>query len=86
MALENWKVYYKEANKIKSRGFCRGSSLHAYVENYLKNRINERSFESNELYKNMANEIINKGITGRLDEIYGTEVTLFYPKKYAKNS
>ena len=84
-ALENWKerVGYKEANKIKNEASSRGSSLHAYVENYLKNRINESFFESNELYKNMANEIINKGITGRLDEIYGTEVTLFYPKKYA---
>ena len=84
-ALENWKnrLGHAAANKIKNEASSRGSSLHAYVENYLNNRVNESFFESNELYKNMAHEIINKGIIGRLDEIYGTEVTLFYPEKYA---
>ncbi len=84
-ALENWKnrVGQATATKIKNEASSRGNSLHTYVENYLKNRVNESFFESNELYKNMANEIINKGIIGRLDEIYGTEVTLFYPEKYA---
>ena len=31
----------------------------------------------------MAKEIINKGIKGKLEEIYGMETTLHYPEKYA---
>ena len=32
---------------------------------------------------NMAKEIIDKGIKGKLEEIYGIETTLHYPEKYA---
>ena len=31
----------------------------------------------------MAKEIIDKGIKGKIDEIYGMEETLYYPEKYA---
>ena len=31
----------------------------------------------------MAKEIIQKGITGRLNEVYGMEETLYYPDQYA---
>ena len=31
----------------------------------------------------MAKEIIDKGIKGKLEEIYGIETTLHYPEKYA---
>ena len=57
--------------------------MHSYIEDYLRGRINESFFESNEQYKNMAKEIIQKGITGRLNEVYGMEETLYYPDQYA---
>ena len=57
--------------------------MHSYIEDYLRGRINESFFESNEKHKNMAKEIIEKGIKGKIDEIYGMEETLYYPKKYA---
>ena len=57
--------------------------MHSYIEDFLRGRINESFFESNEQYKNMAKEIIDKGIKGKLEEIYGMETTLHYPKKYA---
>ena len=80
-----WKqrVGYKEANRIKTEASSRGSSLHLYIEDYLKGRVNESFFESNEQYKIMAKEIIEKGIKGKLEEIYGIEETLYYPEKYA---
>ena len=83
-ALENWKqrVGYKEANKIKTEASSRGTSMHSYIEDFLKGRINESIFESNEQYKNMAKEIIDKGIKGKLEEIFGMETTLRYPQKY----
>ena len=83
-ALENWKqrVGHKEANKIKTEASSRGTSMHSYIEDFLRGRINESFFESNEQYKNMAKEIITKGIKGKLEEIYGMETTLRYPQKY----
>ncbi len=84
-SLENWKqrVGHKEANKIKNEASSRGTSMHSYIEDFLRGRINESFFESNEQYKNMAKEIIDKGIKGKLEEIYGMETTLHYPEKYA---
>ena len=84
-ALANWKerVGIKEANRIKTEASSRGTSMHSYIEDYLRGRINESFFESNEQYKNMAKEIIEKGINGKLEEIYGMEETLYYPEQYA---
>ena len=84
-ALANWRVRvgFKEANRIKTEASSRGTSMHSYIEDYLRGRINESFFESNEQYKNMAKEIIEKGIDNKLDEIYGIEETLYYPEQYA---
>ena len=84
-SLENWKkrVGYAEANKIKNEASNRGTSMHSYLEDFLKGRANESFFESNEKYKNMAKEIIEKGIRGKLEVIYGMGSTLHYPNKYA---
>ncbi len=84
-SLENWiqRVGYAEAKRIKNEASNRGTSMHSYIEDFLKGRINESFFESNENYKNMAKEIIEKGIKGKLEEIYGIETTLHYPEKYA---
>lgn len=84
-SLELWKqrVGQAEANKIKTEASSRGTSMHSYIEDFLRGRINESFFESNEQYKNMAKEIIEKGIKGKLEEIYGMETTLHYPEKYA---
>ena len=84
-ALANWRerVGFKEANRIKTEASSRGTSMHSYIEDYLRGRINESFFESNEQYKNMAKEIIEKGIDNKLDEIYGMEETIYYPEQYA---
>ena len=69
-SLELWRqrVGHKEANKIKTEASNRGTSMHSYIEDFLRGRVNESFFESNEKYKNMAKEIINRGIKGKLDE------------------
>ena len=84
-ALENWKnrVGFKEANRIKSEASNRGTSMHSYIEDFLRGRVNESFFESNEQYKNMAKIIIESGIKDKLEVIYGMEATLHYPEKYA---
>ena len=67
-SLENWKqrVGHKEANKIKNEASNRGTSMHSYIEDFLRGRINESFFESSEQYKNMAKEIIDKCIKEKL--------------------
>ena len=83
---ELWKqrVGYKEANRIKTDASRRGTSLHSYIEDYLRGRVNESFFESNEQHKNMAKVIIENGIKGKLEEIYGMEATLINTRdKYA---
>ena len=84
-SLELWKerIGHAEANKIKNEASNRGTSMHSYIEDFLRGRINESFFENNEQYKNMAKEIIEKGIKGKLEQIYGMETTLYYPEKYA---
>ena len=84
-AIKNWqeRVGFKEANRIKTEASSRGTSMHSYIEDYLRGRINESFFESNEQYKNMAKEIIEKGVNNKLDEIYGMEETIYYPEQYA---
>ena len=57
--------------------------MHSYLEQFLLGKLNLSFFESNEKYKNMAKEIIDKGIKNKLSEIWGTETTLYYPNKYA---
>ena len=54
--------------------------MHSFIEDFLRGRVNESFFESNEQYKNMAKEIIEKGIKGKLEEIYGMETTFIIQK------
>ncbi len=57
--------------------------MHSYLESFLLGRENLSFFEDNEQYKKMAKEIIDKGLTNRLEEIYGVECTMHYPERYA---
>ena len=54
--------------------------MHNYLESYLLGRENLTFFEENEQYKKMAKEIIDKGLTNRLEEIWGTECTFIILK------
>ena len=56
-SLELWRqrVGAINANKIKKEASSRGSALHAYVEDWLRGRINDSFFESAEQYKTQQN-------------------------------
>ena len=84
-ALANWRerTGHKEAEAITKAASSRGSQMHSYLESFLLGRENLSFFEDNEQYKKMAKEIIDKGLTNRLEEIYGVECTMYYPEKYA---
>ena len=84
-SLANWKarVGVAEANRIKNEASSRGTSMHAFLEKYLLGQLNLELLEEDNKSKKMADEIIEKGIKGKLSEIYGTESCLYYPGKYA---
>ena len=57
-AIKNWqeRVGFKEANRIKTEASSRGTSMHSYIEDYLRGRINESFFER--LLKEVAIELM----------------------------
>ena len=83
-SLKRWteKVGVFEAERIKNRAAKRGTAMHSYLEAYLqggkvldlRDVVREAS--------SMAETIIDKGFND-LEEIWGSEVTLFYPNLYA---
>lgn len=83
--LENWqkKVGYDNAEQIKNTAANRGSIMHHIIESYL---LDERHADLSEIGQQagkMAQIIIDQGLKGSMDEIWGTEVTLYYPDLYA---
>ncbi len=84
-AIEAWKqrVGHKEANRIKNEASSRGSSMHAYLEQYLLGKFNLDLLDEEERSKKMANEIIDNGLKDKLSEVWGAEATVYFPGKYA---
>ena len=83
--LENWqkKVGYENAENIKNTAANRGSIMHHIIESYL---LDERHADLSDIGQQagkMAQIIIDQGLKGSMDEIWGTEVTLYYPDLYA---
>jgi len=83
-ALANWRNRTGEdlANKIQKDAANRGGKMHSFLEKYLLGKLNLSFFEKNEQFQKMAEIIIKKGLKDRLQEIWGVEATLSYPKKY----
>ena len=84
-ALAAWKerVGHKEAERIKNDASRRGTSMHTYLESFLRNKFNLELIEEDNKAKKMAEEIIDNGLKKNLLEVWGAEATLYYPGKYA---
>ena len=84
-ALAAWKerVGHKEAERIKNEASSRGTSMHTYLESFLRNKFNLELIEEDNKAKKMAEEIIDNGLKKNLSEVWGAEATLYYPGKYA---
>ena len=70
------------ADRIKDIAALRGTSMHTYLEGYI---TDQRHLDLTALGKEagrMADIIIRSGL-GDLEEIWGTEVRLYYPGLYA---
>ena len=83
--LEEWKkrVGYKQAEVISREATSRGSSMHDYLEKFLLGKLNLELLGDNTREKMMADQIIENGLRNKLNEIWGCEAILSYPRKYA---
>ena len=82
--LEEWKkrMGAQYADRIRDISAMRGTSMHTYLEGYIKD---ERHLDLTALgveAGRMADVVIRSGL-GDLGEVWGTEVTLYYPGLYA---
>jgi genome maintenance exonuclease 1 len=60
----------------------RGTSMHTYLEGYIKNQRHLDLTALGQEAGRMADVIIGSGL-GELEEVWGTEVTIHYPGLYA---
>lgn len=85
-ALDAWRnrVGHKKAQEITTEAASRGTRLHKYLEEFIKDGSikqpgsNPYSIQSHK----MAQQIVFKGLAN-CDEFWGTEVNLYFPNVYA---
>ena len=83
-SLANWRarVGSGNADKVMNEAALRGTSMHTYLEAYIKGTghmdLTKLGLQAN----TMAQRVIEAGL-GDLGEVWGTEVTLYYPDLYA---
>ena len=83
-SLAKWKARVGDiqADEIKNQAAKRGSNMHSYLEHHINGGgLLDLSGEGREA-ESMAKTIIEKGL-GDLQEIWGSEVTLYYPGLFA---
>ncbi len=84
-ALERWKqrVGAEEATRTKDQAASRGTTMHKYLEGWLEDKPHVDLTDTGQLAEKMAYQIYDQGLRDKLSEIYGSEVTLYYPGLYA---
>ena len=83
-SLDSWikRKGRKEAERIKNQSATRGTAMHKYLENYVLGKGYEDLTELGQETKRMAEKVIEVGLAP-VSEIFGSEVTLYYPGLYA---
>ena len=71
-----------EADRIKQQSASRGSNMHLHLEKFILGQGHLDLTDEGKTAKSMADTVIDKGL-GDLQEIWGSEVTLWYPGLYA---
>ena len=83
-SLAKWrqKVGENEAEKIRDEAAKRGTAMHEFLEMHLRgDKLLDLSSEG-QAASSMARVIIEQGLKD-IEEVWGSEVTLFYPGLYA---
>ena len=83
-SLARWqaKVGEVQADRIKNQAASRGTNMHNHLEKYVLGEGHLDLTDEGKVAKVMADVIISKGLCD-MSEIWGSEVTLYYPGLYA---
>ena len=83
-SINRWKAKVGEeaATRIRDQAASRGTNMHLHLEKHITGEGHLDLTEEGKIAKAMADTIIAKGFND-LQEIWGSEVTLFYPNLYA---
>ena len=83
-SLQQWRerVGEDEAENIKNTAAARGTLMHSFLEYYIRgDKLLDLSDEG-QVASSMGQVIIDQGLKD-MEEVWGSEVTLFYPGLYA---
>ena len=83
-SLARWqaRVGMDEATRIRDQAASRGTNMHLQLEKFISGQGHLDLTEEGKVAKSMADTVIEKGLCD-LQEIWGSEVTLWYPGLYA---
>ena len=86
LALENWRrrVGAEKAQQITTEAASRGTRMHTYLENYIKDGTLKEAGSNPYSWAShvMAQTVIEQGLCN-VDEYWGIEVPLYFPDVYA---
>ena len=82
--LAEWKARLGDqaADRVRDVAAMRGTAMHTFLEAYVRGTGHKDLTSIGKEAEPMAQQIINQGLPG-LNEIWGSEVTLYYPDLYA---
>ena len=83
-SLANWQARMgkQNADRIRDISAMRGTIMHTYLEGYINNKPHLDLTAIGQEAGKMANIVVESGL-GDLEEVWGSEVTLYYPGLYA---
>ena len=83
-SLADWKARLGDtaADRVRDTAALRGTAMHTYLDAYIRGTGHRDLTSVGREAEPMAKKIISDGLTD-LNEIWGTEVTLYYPDLYA---
>ena len=83
-SINRWKARVGEdqATRVKDQAASRGTNMHYHLEKYILGEGHKDLTDEGQVAGDMAQVIIDKGLVD-LSEIWGSEVTLYYPGLYA---
>ena len=83
-SLADWKARLGDqaADRVRDVAALRGTAMHTYLEAYVQGTGHKDLTRVGQEAEPMAKKIISDGLVD-LNEIWGSEVTLYYPELYA---
>jgi len=83
--LSKWKqnVGEKKADQIRDDAAARGTVMHRIIEGFVLGEGHADLSPMGQAAGIMAQTIFKRGLKGSMDEVWGSEITLYYPGLYA---